>query len=271
MKLKQLALSIALSTLLLCVTLAFPGCSGTGGSINNLADMARFIPPDMEGLLIHIDVKQIKSDDDLDDLYDEFNLSSLAEEIPIDINDIETIGMVFYEQVAFLGGDFDIDVFRDKMIEQDYKEDIYKDVEIWIITDYLTIAIFKNIIVTGAEDVVKACIDTITGEKNSYYDKNEDIRDVINKLPDGILTMVVGEGYYENALAMGISFNKADENTLKMQGIYKFDNENNARNALSDFKKDMESDSDVSNVELTQKQEYIEISTEMAIEDWTWF
>ena len=52
---------------------------------------------------------------------------------------------------------------------------------------------------------------------------------------------------------------------------FKFDNENNAKEAVNDIKKDLGSDSNVSLVDIIHKKEYIEFSAKMDIEDWEWF
>jgi hypothetical protein len=267
MKRKIVPVLIGLLVVVVGGTGLFTACSDVGG-FNDLTSLAKSTPEDV-GMIIFIDVKSVRSDKDLNELYNEMMEGFEGEIIPsrmgINIDDIQYIAMTeIYNPVVRMGGDFDFDAIRDYNLENDYEKDEYKGVEIWYDTDN-ALAIHDNTLITGNKDSIKECIDVINDPKKSIFELNEDIRDIVNNLPDGPISVVSEEGLFPDANAMGTTLTKVNADTFKESSVFKFNTEDGAESALNDIKEDMDSD-EISNFQISRSKELIEFSFEVDID-----
>ena len=252
----------------IAVVIASLGCIGDGGSAKDIAK----ITPEGAGSLTYVDIQTMRDDRDLRDIYKDMKKSGTSEidelGIDIDIDDINYIAEA--GGITIIGGKFDLKDVRDELDDRDFDKDDYKGVEFWTGEYNKAVAIKGDKVIMGNDKQVKSCIKVMKGDRTSMYDDDEDVRDVINKLPGGIMTMVATGGYgyrYEGALSGGFVLMKEDEDTLKMKGVVKFDDEDDAEDARTDLRREMKS-GDVFDVDAKQKGQFLEFSAKMDIEDW---
>ncbi|MEA3417339.1 MAG: hypothetical protein U9R02_14565 [Thermodesulfobacteriota bacterium] len=264
--------------LVFVVVVAGSGCVGGGSTATDMIKMV----PEGDGAIyfFYADVQTIRDDKDLHDIYKEFEKipSGLEEEL-VDIDDVNYVaaaGKLGEEEsnLSIFVGRFDLKDVRGKLeYDLDFDKDEYKGVELWL-GEYdkaaAAVAIGKDKLIIGDEKQVKNCIKVTKGDRTSIYD-NESVRDVLNKLPDGIETTLVtsGDSHRDGILlAMGSVLMKEDEDILKMEGVVKFDDEDDAIDARADFKRNINEAGVLFDVDVKQKEELLEFSARMGIEDW---
>lgn len=246
------------------VVIASLGCIESGGSVKDIAKMT----PEGANSLIYSDLQTMRDDRDLRDIYKNMKKSELDEledELGIDFDDVNYIAEA--GDITIIGGKFDLKDLRDELDDMDFDKDEYKGVEFWIGEYDEAVAISGNKLILGDDKQVKSCIKVIKGDRTSMYD-DEDVRDVINKLPSGIFTMVSTYPPYENALVMGYAMIKEDEDTMKIKGVVKFDDDEDAEDAKSDLKREMKEEDKMFDVDVTQSGKFLKFSAKFDIEDW---
>jgi hypothetical protein len=259
-----------LGVLVIAVVIASSGCIGGG---NSAKDMAKMVPEDAS-TFGHSDVQTMRDDKDLEAIYEKMTERLYAlDELGLDIDDINHMAVVSGEEgdyeLSILKGNFDLEDVRDELDDADFDEDEYKGIEIWKRASRLggdfAFAISGDTLIAGNKDSVKDCIKVMKGSEKSVYDDNEDFRDVIDRLPRGISTVV--NIPYKNALAAGIVWMKEDKDTFKMKGVAKFDDEDEAADEKSDTKREMKEKGEWFDVEAKQSGKFLESTAKIDIED----
>lgn len=257
----------------IAVVIASLGCLGGG---NSAKDMAKMVPEDAS-TFAHFDFQAMRDDEDLEKIYEKMtegrdDLDALG----LDVDDINRGAGVAGEEgdyeLSILNGNFDLEDFRDELDDADFDEDEYKGIEIWKRASWLggdsAIAISGDTLIIGNKDSVKDCIKVMKGSEKSVYDDNEDFRDVIDRLPGGIITIVSPSGCrhkYEGTLMAGFVNIKEDEDTLKVHVVIKFDDEDDAEDAKSELKRDLKEEMD--DVEVKQNGVFLECTAKGDLED----
>jgi hypothetical protein len=231
------------------VVIASLGCLDGGSSAK---DMAKMIPEDASAFA-HYNLETMRDDKDLDDVYE--SIEERFDEIDdfgIDIED--TNYRVDAGSITIFRGKFDLEDVRDELDDANFDKDDYKDVELWL-DESEAFAISKDDVIYGLKDNVKDCIKVMKGSEESVYEG--DFKDVIDKLPDGIVTRVKTSDFeYKDALAWGVVLMKGDEDTLLEQGVLKFDDDEDAEEAKSEVKRDLKTVLD--DVGVTQNGKFLE-------------
>ena len=272
MKSKVLTVLSGLLVVILFSTLLFSGCDGGGGSFTSLTGLAKMAPQD-SGTIVFIDVKKIMSDRDFSGLFEnmkdsfEYAIAAGSDTEIMDFDDIHYLGMVEvdYREVIWINGDFNLDALREQMNDEVYDKDEYLGVEIWY-GDYDTVAIHDDTLIIGDEDDVEKSIEAIVDPETSSYEKNEDIRDVIKELSSGLISMVTVEAFYPGAGAAGMTFSKANADLMKFAGCFRFDDSEDADDALNDIENDMESE-DFYRIDVSRSGNLVKFSAEIDMED----
>jgi len=272
MKSKVLTILSGLLVVTLLGALILLGCGSGGGSFTNLTGLVKMAPQD-SGEIIFIDVNKLKSDSDFGELYEEmkdsfeYTIAAGSGEDIMDFDDIHYIGMVMvdYGEVILINGDFNLDAIRDQLKDEDYDKDDYMGVEIWYgYSD--TVAIHNGTLILGDEDDVEKCIEVIDDPETSAYEKNEDVRDVVKEVSSGLFSTVIIGPFYPGADAVGMSFSKVNADLMKFSGCFKFDDNEDAEDALNDIESDIES-GDFYSVEVSRSGNLVKFSAEMDMEE----
>jgi len=223
--------------LLVCLIAATVGCAV--GMERRVVEMMRKTPENAMAFSFQ-DIEALRGDNDLKGLIEEWNWRGYFEEAfekyGIYFDDVNRTarGTVLGSGSYYLiDGNSDLDEVRNKLDALGFDKDEYRDVEVWVRTAR-SVALMEDIIVFGFGQVVRDCIDVIKGEKDSLW-HNQDARDVVDRLPDGISLTYLLIPYQESMMteeppwkAQGASLEKKDEDTLKSTQVFMFENEDAA-------------------------------------------
>jgi hypothetical protein len=275
MKAKRIVLSIVLVlSLALGISLG-TSClgGGDGGDVAAVViDMLKMMPKGADDFM-SIDMEALRTDDDFEEIYNDFvgDFSNLEEYMGIDISDISQFTVSGEGEIVILRGDINLDAVRDALEETGFEEQTYKGVEMWV-SPGINLALMSDTIIFGGEDNVKDCIGVIEEGDDSLYD-DADFRDVIDRLPDGIM-VGVGEGAsvmtfdeYDGLKVTGVSIAKHSSDSIELTGIAKFTDADAAEDAIDDLRQDMEGDEEeLRNIDVSQDGKYLEATAEGDIE-----
>ena len=258
------------------VVIASLGCLGGGSSAKDMAKMT----PDDKSVLVYMNLQTMRDDKDLEDIYEKMaeSLDEDEDNPGVDINTINYVAIMITSSLTsmtpgnmkglvIIGGNFDLGDVREELEDQGCEEDKYKGVEFWTEEDNDATAVFKDMLIGGDDKSVKNCIKVMKGDRTSLYD-DDDVKEVIDKLPDGIVIVVSTECSYENAPAGGFVLIKEDEDTVKWKGVIKFDDEDDAEDTKSNIKRELKKQDGVFAVTVKQSGQFLELSAKMDIEDW---
>ena len=273
MALKKIVSLMCLVSLLASIMVAGSSC---GGSKSNGAakQMMKKLPENTDSF-IYIDLEAFRADDTLAPGLED--LLGSAEDMEgwfgIDLDNAKgfTGGTMGKEEdaemVVLLSGRFDLAKAREALEDLGCDKDTYRSVEVWEAFGYYDIALMTNMVMFGSPDDVNACIDVIRGSDSSLYD-NEEMRDILDCLPEGVL-VGVGEGSeflnndeteYEGLQIAGMSAGKGSDGKISCSGIFKFENEEAASAAIDEVEANAGDEEGVSNVKVRQDGQLLEAS-----------
>lgn len=277
----------------IALVVAFSGCVETSEvgtpeipseistkSEGTVIDVMKHVPTG--SVIGYINLKNMREDDDLAGYLEAYYpnyVGIMLSDAGIPEVAISIDKLAYCDGAYFIWGDFDLKKIRGYLKDESWQQDTYREVEVWYREDgnVNEIALFKGEIMMGGKGCVKPIIRVMKGEYKSLYD-NKDMLDVVNKLPDGFtITMGMpeapfrfeeigrmsgkrssfffGEVYGVVPMCFGSSQNKISKDELKMDTIYKFNDERTAE----DVAKKMEqryNGSEV-DVEVTTQDEYV--------------
>jgi hypothetical protein len=271
--LKRILLVVSLGVLLATMALANTGCASSSGFTSMIAK----VPEDTTSLK-YVNVKALRSDADLDNLYDAWkaSVSSGLEVLNINYSDVNvfTHGSSVDRRFTLLVGKFDLDKVREELDDRGYDEGEYKGVEVWEKEVGLgsvlesRVALMGNMVIAGNEDGVEGCISVMKSGSSSWL-SDSDVNDVANRLPGGVYVDMqeqeLASLFIKGLEVYGLSAKKLDADTLKMAGVAKFDSENHADDADGAIKNQMELQQ-FNKVDISQKGDFLEASAELDID-----
>ena len=272
MKLKVIASVIIVSLMLSAVlNYATVGCAGVERA-SPLVEIIELVPDDVTKFCC-FDIDSWRVDADLEDLYDDFRseigAEKMEEVIGISLLDVNLIARAFIDGASWLiiKGRFDLDDVRDALEDRGWEQDEYRRVEVWYNPrGHKDVAFLEDMVIIGEPRNVKASIRLSQGKGTSMYG-NEDVNSVVRKLRGGIITEILSKEEAGPALALGISINKLDEETLKVTGWFKFENERTAESKLRALQTNLERELNALYIDCYQRDEFIRVIGEVDISD----
>jgi hypothetical protein len=270
--LKRVLLVVGLAVLLATMAVASTGCASGSG----FAAMLAKVPADTAALK-YVNVKALRNDSDLVDLYDAWKarVDSRLDARGISPDDVNVFASneALTKRFTLLVGKFDLDEVRDHLGDRHYKEDDYRGAEVWIreagwVSDLDSkVALMGDLIIIGDQSGVEACIKVIKSGDASWLAK-VDINDVSSRLPGGLYvemgkewTSLLASGFE----AYGISAKKQDSDTLKIAGVAKFNDEGDAKDAQDTIENLMDQRFD--SVDVTREGAFLEATAELDVSD----
>jgi hypothetical protein len=133
------------------------------------------------------------------------------------------------DEIAAIGADLDLDLIHAKMDEEGITSEDYLGFEVWPGGNDLTWAMLgDDTMLMGPDDGVKACLLAISSGATAYA-SSEHIRDTLDRMSEGIMDFVMtGDQFYPGSLYAGITVEKISFERLKMRGVMKFADEEEA-------------------------------------------
>ena len=257
--------------LVIIIVIAGLGCID-GDKVSDIADIAKMVPEETD-ILYYTNVQSIRGDSNLYDIYKvmkEGDIGDLLDELDIDIDDLDYIAGT--GEVIITEGEFDLKELRGDLDHHylDFDRYDYEGVEFWLGRNGEVVAISGDKLILGGDsDDVKDCIKVMKGEKSSAYD-NEDVRDIINKLPKGTTEMVVTGGHYHNhkrTFSAGLVWVVENEDTLKIREVVKFYNEDEADDAKNNPQWEFKERDKFFDVDVNQSGKFLEFTAKMDIDN----
>ena len=262
--------------------------SPTSEEINGISDdnpivvMMKKTPYNLRSF-VFADVQAMRNDPDVNAyLAEGEGPSGYLDSYGMDLNDIDQSAVASYVQglwiippLQIVTGDFDLESIKDLLGSERYTEHEFAGVEIWDvqIDEYTdAVAFMDDVILIGYGEVVRNAIETEQGIKPSLYD-DVDFSDVVNRLPLGISIAFqegefLGRQTYKSLLITGLSAVKADESTIGLTWVIKFEDVESAENALDDVRSHIEGIElpRFTNIEIVQTDQFIKVNAQTGIE-----
>jgi hypothetical protein len=259
---------------MLALAAANTGCASSGGFRTMMAK----VPSDTASFK-YVDVKALRNDADLDNLYDAWkaSVSSGLEALDISYSEVNVFahGSSADTYFTLVVGKFDLDKVRSELDDRGYEEGGYKGVEVWEkVAGWGSVmesrvALMGNLVITGNEDGVEGCIGVIKAGAASWLSK-ADINDLASRLPGGVYVDLQEPelaGLFAKGLEVyGVSAKKLDGDTLKIAGAAKFDSENHADDADNAIKNLMDLQQ-FEKVDVSQQGDFLEVEAELDIDN----
>jgi len=219
-----------------------------------------------------VDAKELRGDNDLEHLYEAWrdNLGGALDECGIVADDVNLTAMgAASEGVGYylIDGSFSPREISDELDSLGFDEDEYRGVALWE-RNGESVAVMEDLFILGTGQGVRDCIEVIKGEKDSLWD-NQDAKDVVDRLPDGINVKYISHPQYmayEGMTAQATSLERKDEDTLKMTGVFMFEDEDAARDAVAAIKEDTGAE-EIERSEVKQDGRFVILTIEFGIEE----
>ncbi len=223
---------VCLFTLLMGISI---GCGSSEGV--TAVDVAKMVPGQVDGFQ-YMDLQFLRDDDDLANFVSqwvenvwEYNAAQYKAGLPVSDVDWWVQAYDYYGYVEIYGGEFDLTGVREELVREYYKDE-FKGIEVWT-DDYTSVAIVDSRIIVGDTYIVEECIDTIRSTGSSMYDE-DDVAEVLSKLPDGWLINVNATSVLYGEEVTGMTLRKTTPETFELYMILGFENDENAEDALNE-------------------------------------
>lgn len=268
----RIALTLGVIGIIISGLLLAGGCTGiSGGPAGNFKDLTSLakMAPAEATMMVYADMKTLMEDTDLDEMYQDMEDElSDAGELGIEPGSVKHFGiiMIDYEEVTAIGADLDLDLIYAKLAEEDSERADYLDMEVWLDGYDQAMAILGDTLLMGSESNVKACLSAIDSGETAY-ESNQDMRDVLGRMSDGIMTMVMpGDQFYPGSLYAGITVEKISTDNMKMRGLMKFADEEDAADVEEEINAGMD-DADMFNMSVSRSGVFVEFSADIDIDE----
>ena len=188
------------------------------------------------------DAKTLRSDPDLGEFYKVWHgrRGEWLENFGISIADVDYV--VEAGVLTLARGDFSLQDVRDglSLFEDDYYLDTsYTDMEVWVAKPSEepsriggVVALTEGLFVWGNKFNVDDYLRVVRGEELSMYDKNA--AEVLERLPEGIMTRISRSPYPEGVIISGSSIKKEEKGTYSWVNVYKFESPEAVESADAD-------------------------------------
>jgi hypothetical protein len=179
------------------------------------------------------DVGMLRDDPDLSDMYQVWydrKVEFMEQNYGLQSTSVDYLGQG--EGLDIIVADYDVGVLRDRISLDFYRDTSYEDMEIWkseqningnwVLNEGLLI---RGANVSNVDDYLKVA----RGDELSMYDKNA--AELLDKLPEGIMTRISRYSYPEGLILSGMSITKEEKNVLRWTNIHEFESAEAAESA----------------------------------------
>ena len=184
------------------------------------------------------DARTLQSDPDLGEFYKvwyERRGESLEKHYGLSI--VDTDYFTESEGLRILKGKLDIEGIRSRLSADFYRDTSYEDMEVWVSKPNeeratRVVVLEESLFIRGGQREIDDYLRVIRGEELSLYDKNA--AEVLERLPQGIMTSISRESYPEGLIVSGSSYEKVEKGTFRWSNIYKFESPEDIKSADAD-------------------------------------
>lgn len=259
-------------TLLLAVVLTtVAGCGGSTSEVEPehqvLIETLQHVPLSYEAATLwHLG--ELRNDPDLDEVYHQWkewsHLGYWEEAYGIEVDDIEHLADAGLLRIA--RGDFDFDAVRDRLPEGFHRDEGYPGVEVWLAEPTQDpqgstggVVLAEGLFVCGANaDDARAYLELAEGSGFSMYDRNA--AEVVERLPQGIVTRIWRDRLFEGLIVAGQCFEKEGKYVSQMTEMYRFMSPEDATNAGDFFNRMKQDLKRIGSVTLKQDGAFVQLT-----------
>lgn len=262
--------------MLFSVTLVLIGCGDGGGAGGGSAEalaMMKMVPKGT-GDFTYVDLKALRTDDDLEDIYHSVTEElSDSEDAGIPTDNVDRMVQAGY--LTILEGRFSLASLGSRLEGSGYEESDHDGTPIWEGSFSSVALVSASCLVTGWDtDELKDCVDVIKGDGESLCD-DADVKELMGRLPGGFTLMVYsgGEDFdqsYAGVEAIGYSLAKKSSDKARMTVIFAFADASSAGEAEDEVKQLLTyegGEDGVSDVSVTRDGKYVKATAEMSMQD----
>ncbi|NQT72192.1 MAG: hypothetical protein HQ553_05400 [Chloroflexi bacterium] len=217
-----------------------------------------------------MDIAAIRMDDDLESLYNNWHYEYgwVIKPLGMDVREVTGFGTAGYS--LLIEGSYNPITVRAKLKNRNLESGGFEGVETWISEDSW-IALMDSLIISANATDGRELKNVIKGEAPSLYD-NKDFKDVIDRLPEGII-LWFKEGWfrdnyqYDGLKVTGMSAVKRDKHSMAFTWICKFENTDAAQYAMDEIELDMVNDGEKMwlDINMAQYKQFLKVTAELAI------
>jgi hypothetical protein len=270
------SLLLAAVLLLLSLILVSIGCGdgggGGGASAEALAMMKKV--PKSAGDFTYMDLKALRTDGDLKDLYESATEElSDSEDAGIPTDNVDRVVQAGY--LTMLEGRFSLESLESHLEDSGYQESDHGGIAIWVGPSSSVALVSESCLVTGWDtEELEGCVDVISGEGDSLYD-DADIRELTDRLPGGFALTVYTwdeefDELYEGVRAIGYSLAKKSSDKARMTIVFAFPDAASAGEAEEEVEQLLtyeDGEGGLSNIQVTRDGKYVKATGQMSIKD----
>lgn len=216
-----------LTALVLLISLGIgPACGGSGGGISLIHN----VPSQDTRTALSVNVKAFRQDDDLANAYDSWKESykGRLEQLGVDPDDVDNSAHLM--DTLVLSGRLDVGKIRQTLDHNGYSQSQFDpNTVIWAGGPLGQAYVEDGIAIIGQR--VEDCIHVMRYSAESLGDVS-DVGNVIDRLGDGLITMVLKYPLHKGMNAAAYSVEKTGRTTCRVTTVYKFGNQVDPRDAL---------------------------------------
>ena len=259
-----------------------------GGGAKSLIDQVKMLPTESTGFTFW-DIGQLGTEAEVYGIWQEWEKQEggwLRDAAGVRIGEVKLFVQASVPGlgvVTIISGDFVTDDVEKQLKDSGYTPGTYLGVQRLTKTqdgERLAVALYKKSVIVGSEELVDKCIDVVKKkDSHSLYDDSY-IRRIVDQLPGGVMTGVErNEELYDRLVALGMSVQRRNEETLKAKAVYEFEVANAAKyeDTLVKVKDDLTKPNvpiikgECFDPEVKPKDEFIEGTALMHISDFSYF
>lgn len=217
-----------------------------------------------------MDIAAIRMDDDLESLYNnwDYEYGWVINPLGMDVREVTGFGTAGYS--LLIEGSYNPITVRTKLENRNLESGELEGVETWSSEDSW-IALMDSLIISANATDGRELKNVLKGEVSSIYD-NKDFKDVIDRLPEGII-LWFKEGWfrdnyqYDGLKVTGMSAVKRDKHSMAFTWICKFENIDAAQYAMDEIARDMVNDGEKMwlNINMAQYKQFLKVTAELNI------
>jgi hypothetical protein len=192
--------------------------------------------------------------------------------IGIDFNKVDRASFVI-GHAAVYSGNLNLSDIKQVLQSMNYQKSTYLDIEIWESSDpdkgVVALLPPNSVLVTKELEEAELCITVVKGWGDSLYDNN-DIKDLISRLPQDSLRVDISQGGDSGILATATSIERTGSQMLAQMRLVKFLDDANAENGFAKVTNDFNNLANIwnmVNVENVQIRQYVMLTGQATIAD----
>lgn len=237
---RKLSRIVLIMTLFIIALSVFGGCGEKTGTELTPArkaciEMMQKVPVHYENFEFW-DVATLQSDPDLSEMNKVWQERKGDWVANFGISDANVEYLAEADVLTLATGDFQLEGIKESLYNDYERDNSYENVEVWVAKSGVApqriggaVALAEGFFVWGNDFNIDDYLKVTSGEELSMYDENA--AEVLERLPEGIMTRINRSNYPEGLIITGMSVKKEEKNVLRWTNVYKFESPEDVQSA----------------------------------------